>query len=150
MKYSKTCECCWNVVCAYTHNLNCQMVEMLWKLIQFNHEKWRPAKLGELWFRPVEYANFQKLRYFKLIFANEDGRQATEKWKLFRTWKIQCENRTASFWNHALPLDHEARATDTKGRKNVRIWEINSEYEWKKQKEYSKEKDKHRLLTLFE
>lgn len=147
MKYSKVCECCWNVVSAYTHNLNCQMVEMLWKLIQFRQEQWRPAKLGELWFRPVEYANFQKLRYFKLIYSTEDGREASPKWILFRTWKIQCENRSASFWNHALPLDHEAWATDKKWRKKVWIWEINSEYERKKEKEYKVEKPQ--MKTLF-
>ena len=150
MKYSKTCECCWNVVSAYTHKLNAWNVDMLEKLVLFYQKRNRPAIISELWLSPVEYSVFSKMKHFGIIqhvelkraLTNEKitWRIPTRKWIEWLQWKIQIENRSASFGKTTLPLDHEAWKTDKIWRKLVRVRDIKSDYKRKQPDEYKKEK----------
>lgn len=150
MKYSKTCECCWNVVSAYTHKLNAWNVIMLEKLVLFYQKRNRPAIISELDLTPVEYSVFGKMKHFWIIshvkrktaINGEEisWRIPTLKWIERLQGKIQIENRSASFWKQTLTLDHEARQTDKLWRKLVRVRDIKSDYKRKHGDEYKKEK----------
>ena len=150
MKYSKTCECCGNVVSAYTHKINAWNVDMLEKLVLFQRKRNRPAIISELWLSPVEYSVFSKMKHFGIIqhvkmkraLTNEEltWRIPTQKWIDRLQGKIQIENRSASFGKQTLPLDHEARQTDKIWRKLVRVRDVKSDYKRKHGDEYKKEK----------
>ena len=150
MKYSKTCECCGNVISAYTHKLNAWNVDMLEKLVLFYQKRHRPAIISELDLSPVEYSVFGKMKHFGIIShvkqrTSVDGEEITWriptlKWIEWLQWKRQIENRSASFGKQTLPLDHEARQTDKIWRKLVRVRDIKADYKQKHGDEYKKEK----------
>lgn len=158
MKYSKTCECCGNIISAYTHKLNAWNVDMLEKLVLFFQKRDRPAVISELWLSPVEYSVFSKMKHFWIIKRVEwwstdgskiQGRIPTEKWIERLKWKIQIENRSASFGKETLPLDHEARQTDKIWRKLVRVRDIKADYKRKRGEEYKKEKGTRSLFDFI-
>ena len=149
MKYSKTCECCGNIISAYTHKLNAWNVDMLEKLVLFHDKNDRPAIISELGLSPVEYSVFSKMKHFWIIqrvnWGSTDGQKIqgwipTRKWIEWLQGKIQIESRSASFGKETLPLDHEARQTDKIWRKLVRVRDIKADYKRKKGDEYKKEK----------
>lgn len=148
MKYARECDCCWQKITAYTHNLNAQLIGAFEKLVEFRSKKRVPASLSDLDLTINQYSNFQKLQYFKIVFRNELWRQPSEKGLLFFQWKIQCENRTANFGKQTLPLDHEAWQTDSKWRKKMWIWDFNADHKWKQKGEYQSEKQSN-MKSLF-
>ena len=159
MKYSKTCECCGNVVSAYTHKLNAWNVDMLEKLVVFYNQKHRPAIISELDLSPVEYSVFGKMKHFWIISHVKhktavDGEEITWriptlKWIEWLQWKRQIENRSASFGKQTLPLNHEARKTDKIWRQLVRVWEIKKDYQRKQGDEYKQEKWSRTLFDFI-
>jgi len=140
MKYTKTCECCWNKITAYTHKLNAWHVDMVEKLYNYWMKNKKPAISSELNLTPVEYSCFAKARHFGIIAEYQGGWVPTRKAVAFLKWEIKIPNRVASFGNRTLPMDHEAWKTDKKGWKLVSVEEVKKDYKRKQAQEYKEEK----------
>ena len=65
----KICEHCGQKITKYKHNINKTLISGLYKL----YKKGKPARLDELKLTNNEHANFQKLRYFKLIVKTDNN-----------------------------------------------------------------------------
>lgn len=140
MNYSKECNCCWHKLTAYTHNLNKWLVSAFCKLMEFYNKKRRWANLQkDLDLTKNEYNNFQKLRYFWLVWRKDWLRVPTLNGISFYDWRTYSYNKVASMWNQPLPINHEARSTETKNPKKVWIDEV-MPIEYKRREEYGIEK----------
>jgi len=70
----KICECCGQKIVQYKHNINKTLISGLFKLYKYG----QPSRLDKLKLTNTEHANFQKLRYFKLIVKTDDK----HKWSI--------------------------------------------------------------------
>ena len=139
MKYFNKCECCGNLVRAYSHSLNSQLVYGLEQLVSF----WRKNKRGcnlqaDLSLTKNQYNNFQKLQYFQLVENKKDGWYPKGKGCLFIDGTIVVESLVATFGKEILDSKHEVWQTAEKKPRMVHISSIKN-YNWKRRLDYLNE-----------
>lgn len=146
MKFQEVCECCGSVVTAYTHNLNVPLVKALRKLVDYFEANRVACKLqSDLELTHNQFANFQKLQYFGLVYGSGSGWMPTKDGIDFIHGEISIKNPVATMANKVLPDNHPAWATHLKSRELVSIREVD-ETCYKKREEYGEEKSRQNNL----
>lgn len=149
MQYSKKCECCGHEVVAYTHKLNKSLVSALRKLVDFYEINRRKANVDkDLDLTYNQQSNFQKLRYFKLVYRDSGGRIPTQKWVNFIYGSSPCENTSATLGKSILYPDHEARQTHKHPIKMLYIHDVD-ETQYKRKEDYAQEKPSQTQKWFF-
>lgn len=146
MQYQKECECCGNIITAYTHRLNTWLINALQKLVNEYKKTGLWCKIAELNLTTTQYNNFQKLQYFRLVYRIDGIRTPTEKAILFLDGKIPIYPRVATMGKDILWLDHPARQTDHSMPTRKYVYEI--DWNYKRREEYQEEKE-YQVATLF-
>lgn len=81
-----TCSACGqNLPRAFKHTLSKGLIGCLWKLY---HSK-RPCQLRDVGLTTTEFANFQKLSYFRLAWSSGDGWELSARGLLFLGNRIE-------------------------------------------------------------
>ena len=145
MKYTKTCECCGNMITAYSHNLNKPLVKALRQLVDYYETHRKPCNLQKhLNLSKDQYNNFQKLQYFRLVHRNNDGWVPTVDGTDFILGRIRVVTPAGTFGKEILENSHEAWDTHSTPRIFVDVKDIDEE-SWKQREDYKQEKTN----TLF-
>jgi len=147
MNYKEKCECCQQQITAYTHNLNKPLVNALRQLVDFYQGTQIDHRITgnfcnlarNLKLTHNQLANFQKLRYFDLVFNNKDGWVPTQLGIDFIHGLERVYSPVATFKNEKLPFSHEAWKTHKGAPILVGVKDID-ETSYKPREEYQQEK----------
>lgn len=148
MKYQENCECCGNVITAYTHNLNKPLVSALRQLVDFyqktqyiDHRVSGMAcnLASDLNLTHNQLANFQKLQYFGLVLDTKDGWFPTSLGIDFINGTEKVLNPVATFKNEVLPYTHKAWATHKTAPFLIGVLDVDVSC-YKKREEYAQKK----------
>ena len=146
MNYKKTCECCGNVVSAYTHSLNVSLVIALRKLVDQYETRVIPIPLGDLDLATSQYTNFAHLQYFHLAQNMPDGWVPTKMGIQFIYGEARVMVPAGVFGKEILWHGHEAWETHTAKRAELFVYDIDA-VSYKRRNEYQREKAS--TLSLF-
>lgn len=154
MKYHEKCECCGNVITAYTHNLNKPLVGALRQLVDFYQGSQIDHRVvglacnlaNDLKLTHNQLANFQKLQYFGLVRDTKGGWYPTQLGIDFINGVERVYSPVATFKSEVLPFSHPAWETHPKPHV-VGVKDID-ETSYKQREEYANEKSCQRALEL--
>lgn len=140
MNFHSDCPHCQHRISAYTAQLNRGLALAFLLLVDARVRLGRAVEKHELVLSHGQYGNFQKLRYWDLIFQHEDGSwDVTATGMAFFRGEVAVLSPAGHFNGEALPEDHLAWATHAARRRSVFLRDVLPE-EWKQREEYRLEK----------
>lgn len=164
-KYREQCDCCKNVVVAYTKTLT--LTHIKWLIKYQRHYQSEQKRTWEKIIKSIkvsrimnhrETAAFQQLRYFGLIEKTEDWRQRNHRTIPFLNWTLAVFDKVATFKNERVKRKWEIRNAKFPNEKDqpnlVKISDIiNDDKYWSSQekKDYQDQRPTYDelWLTLF-
>lgn len=95
------CPCCGQKIVVYKHKLNRTLISALVKLWEHNGE----GKAADLGLNNSQFANFQKLAYFKLVAKKGSTYVLTDEGRMFL--KNQLEVPSVVYTKNGVPTKYE-------------------------------------------
>jgi len=125
---------------AYTAKLNKAMVDAFEQMMEIYLETRKGVKVRNLNLTYSQYSNFQKLRYFDLMFFedSQDVWYPTQLGIAFFFGEFPVLDPAGHMDNQPLPRDHPAWDTHSKGRRKTYIHDVDRTH-FKQRSDYQAE-----------
>ncbi len=142
MNYREKCPHCGRIVAAYSVQMNEGLIRAFITFSDARLRLARPVMKHEMTLDHSQYGNFQKLRYFELIYQLENRLEGWEMtplgWSFFRG-EIMILNPAGHIAGQRLADNHSAWSSHKGGRKLIGILDVLPD-EYRKRPEFSAEK----------